>query len=80
MQRRHSPAYVAEIRNRWRGVVPVRGRLTPRLCPEEFDTQHAALVWLQSGDGLAAVAVQRTRMSSASRSLRPMPESGAAQW
>ena len=27
MQRRHSPAYVAEIRNKWRIVVPIRGRL-----------------------------------------------------
>jgi hypothetical protein len=80
MQRRHSPAYVAEIRKRWRVVVPVRGRLTPRLCPEEFDTQNAALVWLQSEGGLAAVALERTRVSSASRSLRHMPESEAAQW
>ena len=30
MQRRHSPAYVAEFRNRWRVVVPIRGRLFPR--------------------------------------------------
>ena len=43
MQRRHSPAYVAEIRKRWRVVVPIRGRLAPRVCPEEFETQHAAL-------------------------------------
>jgi hypothetical protein len=80
MQRRHSPAYVAEIRKRWRVVVPVRGRLAPRLCPEEFDTQQAALVWLQSDDGVAAVALERTRVSSASRSVRQIPESAAAQW
>jgi hypothetical protein len=80
MQRRHSPAYVAEIRKRWRVVVPVRGRLAPRLCPEEFDTQQAALVWLQSDDGVAAVALERTRVSSASRSVRHIPETAAAQW
>jgi hypothetical protein len=80
MQRRHSPAYVAEIRKRWRVVAPVRGRLAPRLCPEEFDTQQAALVWLQSDDGVAAVALERTRVSSASRSVRQIPESAAAQW
>ena len=38
MQRRHSPAYVSEVRNRWRVVVPIRGRLAPRICPDEFDT------------------------------------------
>jgi hypothetical protein len=80
MQRRHSPAYVAEIRNRWRVVVPVRGRLAPRLCPEEFDTRQAALVWLESEDGVAAVALERTRVSSASRSPTHVPQSAAAQW
>jgi hypothetical protein len=80
MQRRHSPAYVAEIRKRWRVVVPIRGRLAPRVCPEEFETQHAALVWLQTEDGLAAVALERTRVSGASRSPRVMLESRSAQW
>ena len=70
MQRRHSPAYVSEIRKRWRVVVPIRGRLSPRIWPEEFETQHAALLWLQSESGLAAVALERTRASSASRSPR----------
>ena len=39
MQRSHSPAYVAEIRNRWRIIVPVQGRLAPRICPQEFKTR-----------------------------------------
>jgi hypothetical protein len=78
MQRRHSPAYVAEIRKKWRVVVPIRGRLAPRICPDEFDTQHAALVWLQSEGGLAAVALERTRASGAPRSLMNMPECAGA--
>ena len=34
MQRRHSPAYVAEIRKKWRVVVPIRGRLSPPTWPQ----------------------------------------------
>jgi hypothetical protein len=79
MQRRHSPAYVAEIRKKWRVVVPIRGRLSPRMCPQEFETQHAALLWLQSEGGLAAVALERTRASNALRSLTHMPECVAAR-
>ena len=79
MQRRHSPAYVSEIRNRWRVVVPIRGRLSPRMCPQEFETQHAALLWLQSEGGLAAVALERARASGAPRSLTNIPECAAAR-
>jgi hypothetical protein len=79
MQRRHSPAYVAEIRKKWRVVVPIRGRLAPRICPDEFDTQHAALVWLQTEDGFAAVALERTRASGVARSLTNMAEGAAAR-
>jgi hypothetical protein len=38
----HSPAYVLQIKKQWRVVVPVRGKLTPLICPEEFPTQAAA--------------------------------------
>ena len=79
VQRRHSPAYVAEIRKKWRVVVPIRGRLSPRTCPDEFDTQHVALLWLQSEGGLAAVALERARASGAPRSLTNMPEGAAAR-
>jgi hypothetical protein len=79
MQRRHSPAYVAEIRKKWRVVVPIRGRLSPRMCPQEFETQHAALHWLQSESGLASVALERARASGAPRSLTNMPECAAAR-
>ena len=79
MQRRHSPAYVAEIRKKWRVVVPIRGRLSPRIWPEEFETQHAALLWLQSEGGLAAVALERTRASGAPRSLTRYAGVPAAQ-
>ena len=79
MQRRHSPAYVAEIRKKWRVVVPIRGKLSPRMWPQEFETQHAALLWLQSEGGLAAVALERARAFGAPRSLTNMPECAAAR-
>src|SRR3954470_16816596 len=47
----HPPAYVAKLRKAWRVVVPVRGRLSPRLIAREFPTQSAALRWLASEDG-----------------------------
>ena len=78
VQRRHSPAYVAEIRNKWRIVVPIRGRLSPRMCPHEFASQHAALVWLQSEDGIAAVTLERSRERTVTRLPRPTHESGSA--
>jgi hypothetical protein len=57
----HSPAYVLQIKKQWRVVVPVRGKLTPRICPEEFSTQAAAEAWLQSDEGARAVEAQRRR-------------------
>jgi hypothetical protein len=80
VQRRHSPAYVAEIRKKWRIVVPVRGRLSARICPQEFETQHAALSWLQSEDGIAAVARARSRVVVTARTAGHLHESGSAHW
>lgn len=62
--RNHSPAYVAELGRSWRVVIPIRGRLAPRLWPEEFATQIEAIAWLQSEEGIEAIALQRSRRSS----------------
>ena len=55
----HPPTYVAKLRKAWRVVVPVRGRLNPRVIAREFPTQSAALSWLASEDGQTAVARER---------------------
>ena len=55
----HPPAYVAKLRRASRVVVPVRGRLSPRVIAREFSTQSAALSWLASEDGQNAVARER---------------------
>jgi hypothetical protein len=51
----HAPAYVLEIRNAWRVVVPVRGKLTPRIGAETFCTRAAAEAWLFSDTGVREV-------------------------
>ena len=56
----HPPAYVAQLRKAWRVVVPVRGRLSPRVIARAFPTQSAALSWLASEDGQTAVACERS--------------------
>jgi hypothetical protein len=56
----HPPAYVAKLRKAWRVVVPIRGRLSPRVIAREFPTQLAALSWLASEDGQTAVARERS--------------------
>jgi hypothetical protein len=55
----HSPAYVAQIGQSWRVVVPIRGRLSAKICSPEFSTQIGAIAWLQSEEGQQEVA--RTR-------------------
>lgn len=58
---RHSPAYVMEIAGQWRVVVPVRGKLTPRVCPDVFSTRGDAEDWLTSGEGHQVVSELRER-------------------
>jgi hypothetical protein len=41
--------------------VPVRGKLSPRICAVHFDTRAAAEAWLRSRDGGDAVAYLRQR-------------------
>jgi hypothetical protein len=55
----HPPAYVAKLQRAWRVIVPIRGRLTPRIMARAFPTQLAALRWLASADGEDAVAHER---------------------
>src|SRR5215204_4331852 len=56
----HPPTYVAKLRKAWRVVVPVRGRLNPRVIARAFPTEAAALSWLASDDGQNAVARERS--------------------
>ena len=55
----HPPPYVAKLRKAWRVIVPIRGRLSPRILARAFPTQSAALSWLASDDGQNAVARER---------------------
>jgi hypothetical protein len=57
----HSPAYVLEIRRQWRVVIPVRGKLTPRICATEFPSRANAEAWLHSSEGERTVNAYRSR-------------------
>ena len=56
----YPPAYVAKLRTAWRVVVPVRGRLSPRVIARAFPSQSAALSWLATEEGQSAVASERS--------------------
>jgi hypothetical protein len=58
----HSPAYVLHIKRRWRVVVPIRGKLTPKLCGKEFPSRGAAEAWLRSDAGQREVETYRSRL------------------
>jgi hypothetical protein len=55
----HSPAYVMRFKRAWQVVVPIRGKLAPRICPEIFPTQASAEAWLRSAEGIVAVDILR---------------------
>jgi hypothetical protein len=57
----HSPAYVLEIKRQWRVVVPIRGKLTPRICATEFPSRASAETWLRSDEGERTVDAYRSR-------------------
>jgi hypothetical protein len=57
----HSPAYVLQIKRQWRVVVPVRGKLTPRICATEFLSRTSAEAWLHSDEGERTVDTYRSR-------------------
>ena len=68
----HPPAYVAKLRKAWRVVVPIRGRLSPRVIARAFPSRSAALTWLSSDDGQNAVARERSgHQHSAERRNEP---------
>ena len=56
---RQSPAYAAKLGGRWQIVVPVRGKLAPRICAETFSMKVDAEHRLASTDGQDAVAGMR---------------------
>jgi hypothetical protein len=56
----HPPAYVAKLQKAWRVVVPIRGRLSPRVIARAFPSQSAAMSWLATEDGQSAVARERS--------------------
>ena len=58
---RHSPAYVARIGREWRIVVPIRGKLCPKLATPMFLAREAAELWLRSSDGQQCVVRLRER-------------------
>src|SRR4051794_5748955 len=60
----HSSAYVLQIKRQWRVVVPVRGKLTPRICAAEFPSHESAEAWLRSDVGLRTIEAQRGWLSS----------------
>ena len=60
----HPSAYVAELRHGdWRVVVPIRGKLSPRIAQHSFSNQKDASAWLQSDVGMHTVSVLRMRVS-----------------
>ena len=65
---RHSPAYVMRLREAWRVIVPVRGRLSPQVLAHEFTTKAAASEWLESAEGQRVIALERTQV----RPIRPV--------
>jgi hypothetical protein len=58
---RHSPAYVGQIGREWRIVVPIRGKLCPKVATPAFLEREAAELWLRSPDGQQAVMRLRER-------------------
>jgi hypothetical protein len=62
---RHSPAYVGQIGREWRIVVPIRGKLCPKLATPAFLARDAAELWLRSTDGEQAVMRLRQRPQQA---------------
>jgi len=75
----HPSAYVAELRQGdWRVVVPIRGKLSPRIAQRSFRNHKDASAWLQSEGGAHAVNLLRTKLYGAGESLTPgFPSAGA---
>ncbi len=62
----HPSAYVAEFRGGdWRVVVPVRGKLSPRIAQRSFSNQREASAWLESEAGEETVSGLRMKVARA---------------
>ena len=59
MTKEHPASYTMELKRSWRVIVPVRGRLEPRVCREKFAFKADALAWMNSTDGKQAIALVR---------------------
>jgi hypothetical protein len=55
----HYPAYAMELKRSWRVIVPVRGRLTPRICEARFGCEAEALAWMESAEGQDVIVAIR---------------------
>jgi hypothetical protein len=58
----HPPAYVLQIKRHWRVVIPIRGKLTPKICAKEFPSRSTAESWLRSHEGEHEVESYRSRL------------------
>lgn len=58
-----SPPYVMKRYGVWRVIIPVRGKLSPRVAVPCFGSESEALVWLASDEGEASILQARTRQS-----------------
>jgi hypothetical protein len=59
MSKEHPAPYAMELKRSWRVVVPVRGKLTPRICREKFTCRAEALTWMSTTEGHQAIASAR---------------------
>jgi hypothetical protein len=58
----HPPAYVLQVKRQWRVVIPVRGKLTPKICAKGFPSRGTAEAWLHSDEGEREVETYRSRL------------------
>lgn len=58
---RHSPPYVAELGSAWHIVVPIAGKLSPRVIGHAFPNRAAAAAYLASQEGQSQVEQERGR-------------------
>jgi hypothetical protein len=61
----HPPAYVLRMKRQWRVVVPIRGRLTPKICAKEFPSRSTAEAWLRSDEAECEIEIYRSRLAPA---------------
>jgi len=59
MGKEHPASYVMELKRSWRVIVPLRGRLEPRICQEKFTCKADATAWMGSDEGIRTIALLR---------------------